>query len=213
MVTGSGTVYGRPVFAFSQDFTGKGGLWFCRWPVLGCCHSPAGRQLVSAAPRTFSHACRAHNALAVRPAVFGGSLSESHAAKICRLMDRAVEVWAHSGPGGLGLSSACAQSGVLCNWLQAGTPPNSLHCTSTKLLSCGPPACRWPQAGAPIVGLNDSGGARIQEGVMSLAGYAEVFLRNVNASGATKLRGGGPSRDVVRLRWRCSDCTAGVAVL
>ena len=39
------------------------------------------------------------------------------------------------------------------------------------------------QAGAPIVGLNDSGGARIQEGVMSLAGYAEVFLRNVNASG------------------------------
>ncbi|KAL4429352.1 hypothetical protein ABPG77_005126 [Micractinium sp. CCAP 211/92] len=82
VVTGSGTVYGRPVFAFSQDFT-----------------------------------------------VFGGSLSESHAAKICRLMDRAVA------------------------------------------------------AGAPVVGLNDSGGARIQEGVMSLAGYAEVFQRNVDASG------------------------------
>lgn len=82
VITGSGTVYGRPVFAFSQDFT-----------------------------------------------VFGGSLSESHAAKICRLMDRAVA------------------------------------------------------AGAPIVGLNDSGGARIQEGVMSLAGYAEVFQRNVDASG------------------------------
>lgn len=37
--------------------------------------------------------------------------------------------------------------------------------------------------GAPVIGLNDSGGARIQEGVMSLAGYAEVFQRNVNASG------------------------------
>lgn len=82
VVTGSGKVFGRPVFAFSQDFT-----------------------------------------------VFGGSLSESHALKICRLMDRAVA------------------------------------------------------AGAPVVGLNDSGGARIQEGVMSLAGYAEVFQRNVDASG------------------------------
>lgn len=61
--------------------------------------------------------------------VFGGSLSESHALKICRLMDRAVA------------------------------------------------------AGVPIIGLNDSGGARIQEGVMSLAGYAEVFQRNVDASG------------------------------
>lgn len=39
------------------------------------------------------------------------------------------------------------------------------------------------QAGAPVVGLNDSGGARIQEGVLSLAGYAEVFQRNVDASG------------------------------
>lgn len=49
------------------------------------------------------------------------------------------------------------------------------------------PACDFMlpalQAGAPIVGLNDSGGARIQEGVMSLAGYAEVFQRNVDASG------------------------------
>ena len=61
--------------------------------------------------------------------VFGGSLSESHALKICRLMDRAVA------------------------------------------------------AGAPLIGLNDSGGARIQEGVASLAGYAEVFQRNVDASG------------------------------
>lgn len=82
VVTGSGTIYGRPVFVFSQDFT-----------------------------------------------VFGGSLSESHAAKICRLMDRATA------------------------------------------------------AGAPVIGLNDSGGARIQEGVSSLAGYAEVFQRNVDASG------------------------------
>lgn len=39
------------------------------------------------------------------------------------------------------------------------------------------------QVGAPVIGLNDSGGARIQEGVMSLAGYAEVFQRNVDASG------------------------------
>jgi len=61
--------------------------------------------------------------------VFGGSLSEAHAEKICKIMDQALQV------------------------------------------------------GAPIVGLNDSGGARIQEGVASLAGYAEVFQRNVLASG------------------------------
>ena len=82
VVTGQGTVNGRLVFVFSQDFT-----------------------------------------------VFGGSLSESHAEKICKIMDRAVQV------------------------------------------------------GAPVVGINDSGGARIQEGVASLAGYADVFLRNVQASG------------------------------
>jgi propionyl-CoA carboxylase beta chain len=61
--------------------------------------------------------------------VFGGSLSETNAAKICKIMDQAVKV------------------------------------------------------GAPVVGLNDSGGARIQEGVASLGGYAEVFQRNVTASG------------------------------
>jgi propionyl-CoA carboxylase beta chain len=82
VVTGYGTVNGRVVFAFSQDFT-----------------------------------------------VFGGSLSEAHAEKICKIMDHAIKV------------------------------------------------------GAPIVGLNDSGGARIQEGVASLAGYANVFQRNVMASG------------------------------
>ncbi len=82
VVTGYGTVNGRLVFVFSQDFT-----------------------------------------------VFGGSLSESHAEKICKIMDQAMKV------------------------------------------------------GAPVIGLNDSGGARIQEGVASLAGYAEVFQRNVMASG------------------------------
>ena len=82
VVTGYGTVNGRLVFAFSQDFT-----------------------------------------------VFGGALSEAHAEKICKIMDQAMQV------------------------------------------------------GAPVVGLNDSGGARIQEGVASLAGYAEVFQRNVLASG------------------------------
>ncbi|CCQ74566.1 acyl-CoA carboxylase subunit beta [Magnetospira sp. QH-2] len=82
VVTGYGTINGRLVFLFSQDFT-----------------------------------------------VFGGSLSGSHAAKITKIMDRAIEV------------------------------------------------------GAPVIGLNDSGGARIQEGVDSLAGYAEVFERNVLASG------------------------------
>ncbi len=82
VVTGHGTVNGRLVFAFSQDFT-----------------------------------------------VFGGSLSAAHAEKICKVLDRAVRV------------------------------------------------------GAPVVGINDSGGARIQEGVASLAGYAEVFQRNVMASG------------------------------
>jgi propionyl-CoA carboxylase beta chain len=82
VVTGSGTINGRLVFAFSQDFT-----------------------------------------------VFGGALSERHATKICKIMDMALKV------------------------------------------------------GAPVIGLNDSGGARIQEGVASLAGYAEVFQRNVLASG------------------------------
>jgi propionyl-CoA carboxylase beta chain len=62
--------------------------------------------------------------------VFGGSLSEANASKICKIMDLAM------------------------------------------------------RAGAPVIGLNDSGGARIQEGVMSLAGYADIFLRNTLASGA-----------------------------
>ena len=82
VVTGWGTINGRLVFVFSQDFT-----------------------------------------------VFGGSLSEAHAEKICKIMDQAMKV------------------------------------------------------GAPVIGLNDSGGARIQEGVASLGGYAEVFQRNVMASG------------------------------
>ncbi|MFS2009113.1 acyl-CoA carboxylase subunit beta [Azospirillum sp. CT11-132] len=82
VVTGHGTVNGRLVFVFSQDFT-----------------------------------------------VFGGALSEAHAEKICKIMDQALKV------------------------------------------------------GAPVIGLNDSGGARIQEGVASLGGYAEVFQRNVDASG------------------------------
>ena len=82
VVTGSGTIDGRLVFVFSQDFT-----------------------------------------------VFGGSLSAAHARKICKIMDQAMKV------------------------------------------------------GAPVIGLNDSGGARIQEGVASLAGYADVFQRNVLASG------------------------------
>lgn len=82
VITGYGTINGRLVFVFSQDFT-----------------------------------------------VFGGSLSETHAQKICKIMDQAMKV------------------------------------------------------GAPVIGLNDSGGARIQEGVDSLAGYADVFQRNVMASG------------------------------
>jgi len=82
VVTGYGTVNGRLVFVFSQDFT-----------------------------------------------VFGGSLSEAYAEKICKIMDHAMKV------------------------------------------------------GAPVIGLNDSGGARIQEGVASLAGYADIFQRNVLASG------------------------------
>ena len=82
VVTGYGTINGRDVFVFSQDFT-----------------------------------------------VFGGSLSEAHAGKICKVMDHAMKV------------------------------------------------------GSPVIGLNDSGGARIQEGVDSLAGYAEIFQRNVMASG------------------------------
>ena len=82
VVTGYGTINGRMVFVFSQDFT-----------------------------------------------VFGGALSEAHAEKICKIMDHALKV------------------------------------------------------GCPVIGLNDSGGARIQEGVRSLAAYGEVFVRNVMASG------------------------------
>ena len=82
VVTGYGTIDGRLVFLFSQDFT-----------------------------------------------VFGGSLSEMFAAKICKVMDMAMKV------------------------------------------------------GAPVIGINDSGGARIQEGVKSLGGYAEIFQRNIMASG------------------------------
>ena len=82
VVTGYGTINGRLVYVFSQDFT-----------------------------------------------VFGGSLSETHAEKICKIMDLAME------------------------------------------------------NGAPVIGLNDSGGARIQEGVVSLGGYADIFYRNTKASG------------------------------
>jgi propionyl-CoA carboxylase beta chain len=82
VVTGHGTISGRLVFVFSQDFT-----------------------------------------------VFGGSLAEAHAEKICKVMDLALKV------------------------------------------------------GAPVIGLNDSGGARIQEGVVSLGGYADIFLRNTLVSG------------------------------
>ncbi|MCB0532515.1 MAG: acyl-CoA carboxylase subunit beta [Lewinellaceae bacterium] len=82
VVTGYGTIGGRLVYVFAQDFT-----------------------------------------------VFGGSLSETHAEKICKIMDLAV------------------------------------------------------QNGAPLIGLNDSGGARIQEGVSSLGGYADIFYRNVQSSG------------------------------
>jgi propionyl-CoA carboxylase beta chain len=82
VVTGYGTIFGRKVFVFSQDFT-----------------------------------------------IFGGSLSESFAEKICKVMDLALKF------------------------------------------------------GCPVIGINDSGGARIQEGVVSLAGYAEIFWRNVQASG------------------------------
>jgi propionyl-CoA carboxylase beta chain len=82
VVTGRGTIDGRQVLVFSQDFT-----------------------------------------------VFGGSLSEAHAEKICRIMDLSLKI------------------------------------------------------GVPVIGLNDSGGARIQEGVVSLGGYADIFLRNTLASG------------------------------
>jgi propionyl-CoA carboxylase beta chain len=82
VVTGYGTINGRLVFVYSQDFT-----------------------------------------------VFGGALSEANAEKVCKVMDQAMKV------------------------------------------------------GAPVIGLNDSGGARIQEGVASLGGYAEIFQRNVLASG------------------------------
>ncbi|MDD4486176.1 MAG: carboxyl transferase domain-containing protein, partial [Proteiniphilum sp.] len=82
VVTGYGTIEGRLIYIFAQDFT-----------------------------------------------VSGGSLSEMHAQKICKVMDQAMKM------------------------------------------------------GAPLIGINDSGGARIQEGVNALAGYAEIFQRNILASG------------------------------
>lgn len=82
VITGHGTINGRTVYVFAQDFT-----------------------------------------------VFGGALGEAHAQKICKVMDMASKT------------------------------------------------------GCPIIGLNDSGGARIQEGVVSLGGYAEIFYRNVSSSG------------------------------
>ncbi|PBO81604.1 MAG: methylmalonyl-CoA carboxyltransferase, partial [Methanobacteriota archaeon] len=82
VITGHGTINGRTVYVFAQDFT-----------------------------------------------VFGGALGEAHAQKICKVMDMATKT------------------------------------------------------GCPIIGLNDSGGARIQEGVVSLGGYAEIFYRNVSSSG------------------------------
>lgn len=82
VVTGYGTIEGRLVYVFAQDFT-----------------------------------------------VFGGSLSETMAQKICKVMDMAMKM------------------------------------------------------GAPVIGINDSGGARIQEGINALSGYAEIFQRNIMASG------------------------------
>lgn len=146
VVTGAGTVYGRPVFAFSQDFT-----------------------------------------------IFGGSLSESHAAKICRLMDRAVAVSGGRGERGGG-DVRGRHAAKICRLMDCAVAVSdsswgTLRCHIGGTLHCH--IRRYsPQAGAPVVGLNDSGGARIQEGVMSLAGYAEVFMRNVDASGALVERGG-----------------------
>ena len=82
--------------------------------------------------------------------VFGGSLSETNAQKICKVMDLAMKM------------------------------------------------------GAPVIGLNDSGGARIQEGVASLGGYADIFLRNTLASGVVPadLRHPGPLRGRRRLQPR-----------
>ncbi len=100
VVTGYGTIDGRLVFVFSQDFT-----------------------------------------------VFGGTLSGAYAEKICKVMDLAMKI------------------------------------------------------GAPVIGLNDSGGARIQEGVVSLAGYADIFLRNMLGVGRrpADLRHHGPVRRRRRL--------------
>ena len=86
VVTGYGTINGRLVYVYAQDFT-----------------------------------------------VFGGALSETHAEKICKIMDMAMKI------------------------------------------------------GVPMIGLNDSGGARIQEGVRSLGGYADIFHKNVMASGVIPL--------------------------
>ena len=78
--------------------------------------------------------------------VFGGSLSEANAAKVCKLMDLAMK------------------------------------------------------NGAPIIGLNDSGGARIQEGVVSLAGYADIFLRNTLASGVAHFVAGDDAECLAMVR-------------
>ena len=104
VITGHGTIDGRTVYIFSQDFT-----------------------------------------------VLGGSLSETNALKICKVMDQAMKV------------------------------------------------------GAPLIGINDSGGARIQEGVRSLSGYASIFQRNIMASGVIPPRQVWPRRRR-RISGVCARC-------
>ena len=91
VVTGSGTVYGRPVFAFSQDFTGRRpACTLSSGPLAAGLARCCNRKLHALLSSIFSDGVSCCAWLCA--AVFGGSLSESHAAKICRLMDRAVEV-------------------------------------------------------------------------------------------------------------------------
>ena len=113
--------------------------------------------------------------------VFGGALSGANAEKICKVMDKAMEVGApvgsssHTPP-----SAALTPARPLAPLPSRRAAAQRLAGTLTRALQYN---SRAPRRRTQVIGLNDSGGARIHEGVESLAGYADVFLRNVMASG------------------------------
>lgn len=180
VVTGSGTVYGRPVFAFSQARPLPVRLCPARSDVYPRRH-PARRMCWDAA-ETPSYTMPLCSEAPTRPCSVLSSPGLHRVWRVPEREPRSQDLPAH-GPSRGGENRLRARAQAAGVSLTAPASPPCAPCASRAA-----PAVR--QAGAPIVGLNDSGGARIQEGVMSLAGYADVFLRNVDASGAAGCRAG-----------------------